>query len=139
MTELKPNVKELTIHDKITAKEKTLEKSRKILNIVYNIQLNDHVKRHWHSHVFLFPWTLSKKTKQTLIPYLVIWTNRFLAFFTIMCEKFLVARYTVRVLFLEDIAASDQLLVAVLASQMILVVIWIHRFCILGRKYQLKI
>jgi len=53
-------------------------------------------------------------------------------------EQFLVAGDTIRVFLFEDVAAGDEFFITVVASQVILVVILLHGFCILPRKYQLE-
>lgn len=68
---------------------------------------------------------------------LVVGTNRFLALLTIVSELLLVAGDTVGVLLFEDVATSNQLLITVMASQMVFVVVLLHGFRIFPRKYQL--
>lgn len=83
--------------------------------------------------------SLNSKSVIRYFIYLVIGPNGFLTFLAVVGEKFLVAGYAVWMLLLQDVATRDQLLIAVLACQMILVVVLIHCLRILCRKYQLKI
>jgi len=70
---------------------------------------------------------------------LVVGSDGFLALLAVVGEEFLVAGDAVGVLLLENVAARDQLLVAVLAGKMVLVVVVLHGLCVLRRKYQQKL
>lgn len=59
------------------------------------------------------------------------------ALLTVVSKELLVAGYTVGVLFLEDVAAGHQLLVAVPAGQVLLVEVLLHGFGVLLREDQL--
>lgn len=74
----------------------------------------------------------------TIHCYLVVRSNRFLALLTIVGKKFLVAGDTVGMFLLQDVSAGNQLLVTVVAGQVVLVVVLIHGFGVLTGKYQLK-
>lgn len=73
-----------------------------------------------------------------LVTHLVIGPDRFLALFTVVGVQFLVARDAVRVLVFDDVATGHQFFVAVVAGQMVLMIVLIHGFCVFSRKDQLK-
>jgi hypothetical protein len=69
---------------------------------------------------------------------LVIWADGLAAVVTVVGKQLLVARDAIGVFLLDDVPAGDQLLVAVVAGQVLLVVVLLHGFRVLGGEDQLQ-